>query len=99
MAQTIYTLYTCDAWKTYSSMSEYWIGTSFRQLIKAIKKGLRERTFSCSNDTDSVREQVQIFNQYLEQCPWWYTKEQRIHEVAQHIDFGYISINTNNSFC
>ena len=99
MATTIYTLYTCDAWKSYSSMSEYWIGTSYTQLIKAIKKGLREGTFTCSDDDKNAREQIQSFNNYLNRCPVWYTNEQRVNDIAPYLDYAYISVNTNNSFC
>lgn len=63
----IYILSTCDDWKSRSSMTRYYIGSSdkagTRRLLAAIAKGIREHLFrwGTNGETVPVSEQVENF--------------------------------------
>lgn len=99
MATTIYTLYTCDAWKTYSSLRTYWIGTSFSKLVSAIKHGIADKSFDFTDDDDSRKAQLDAMKHYMECCDERISNDERASFISHHMRYGHISINTNNSFC
>lgn len=101
MATKIYTLNTCNAWKEWSSMSLYFIGTSQDKLIAAIRKGIRQGDFFYGSKEDSRNKQLERLKEDLNEFRWLHLIHPSysvIHEVSSRLKEAYIDINENNSY-
>lgn len=66
VSKQIYTLFTCDDWKTRDSMSLLMVTTSVRKLKSFIVRKIADETFVYDNDGFSSSAQVELFESDFE---------------------------------
>ncbi len=67
MSKAIYGVYSCDAWRSYSSMDLIGSTSSLTKLKRALINGVKDKSIPCtnfeSNNGDiSIREKVRLLN-------------------------------------
>lgn len=94
----LFILYTCDDWKSRSSMSMYYIGTSskagMRRLMQAIAKGIKEQEFRYNSDGEaSVSEQLESLKRDMSQ-----PGASIVYDINARLDNGFVELATCNSY-
>ena len=94
----IYTLYSCDAWKSYSSMRLFFIGDSFKHVYAAIKKMIREEyaEYKSQIGMETTEEQVENLMDDMRSAK---NHEERMMLIDHRLKYGHLSVNKNNSYC
>lgn len=95
----IYILSTCDDWKSRSSMTRYYVGSSdkagTRRLLAAIAKGIREHLFRWATDGEKVpvQEQIEDFQNDVK-----FTGATVAYEIETHLEDGCLELVEFNSY-
>ena len=63
MGDNIYILFSCNAWKEYSSMRVVFVGDSVDFLEEKIRNEIREGNMCYSSEDLSVEEQLALFDE------------------------------------
>lgn len=95
----LFILYTCDDWKSRSSMDMYYIGTStksgMKRLVQAVAKGIKERKFRYRSDGEtSVSEQIESLKDDMKQsCACTL-----VYDINARLDCGFVELVQCNSY-
>lgn len=95
----IYILSTCDDWKSRSSMTRYYVGSSdkagTRRLLAAIANGIREHLFRWATDGEAVpvSEQVENFQNDTK-----FAGATIAYEIETHLEGGFLELVEFNSY-
>lgn len=94
----VYTLFTCDVWKTYDSMRMFFIGTSFKHLYAAIKRMIRQNVaeYKIYDEDETTEEQVSNFMQDMHSAR---NHDERMLLIRDRLEYAYLAVNNNNSYC
>lgn len=94
----LFILYTCDGWKSRSSMDMYYIGTSskagMKRLVQAVVKGIKNHDFRYNSDgTATVNEQIESLKVAAKHqgMSFW-------RDLQTRLDYGFVELVDCNSY-
>lgn len=88
MAKQIFYLQSCDEWKSYSSMSLLFIGTSQRKLKMKISKEIEEGNMEYDDTALSPKEQAERFRKD------WEVETRDV--INSRLSYGYFDYTYDN---
>jgi len=94
----LFILYTCDDWKSRSSMDMYYIGTSskagMKRLVQAVSKGIKERKFRYNSDGEAtVSEQIESLKSDMA-----HTGASIVYDLNTRLDYGFVEMVQCDSY-
>ena len=92
MAKTIYVLYSCDAWKSTSSMIPRCITTDFNKVLKGIRKMIMDEECRYTRGQEDLKRTAQ-FNF----CKEDYARY-GVNWISQNLDDAYIGEYEDGEF-
>lgn len=94
----LFILYTCDDWKSRSSMDIYYIGTSskagIKRLVQVVSKGIKEHKFRYNSDGEATAsEQIESLKSDMA-----HTGASIVYDLNTRLDYGYVELVNVNSY-